>query len=647
MLINNMKIQNVTYSMAISLLLLGCGGSSSNDNSTPNVAPIAISDNLNIVENTSSIIAVLVNDSDNDGSLDLSSVTITSNTSQGTATVNSTTGEVTYTPNTDYFGADSFSYTVADNNGLVSNTATVNITIDKELDTDGDGISDVKEIANGSDPFDSDSVPTRPFVITIDTRVIVQSRTFYEIITKGGGYNYSVDCNSDGTLEVLGVTGNYTCEYSAPGVYSISIWDTFPQFFSAIDSRDAINLISIDQWGTNKWRSMAEAFKGAGNMELKASDSPNLKSVTDMSNMFHGANAFNHDISSWDVSDVTDMSGMFSAAITFSQDISSWDVSAVTDMGGMFHFALSFNQDISNWDVSDVTDMSGMFDGAYSFNQDISSWDVSAVTDMSGMFDGAYSFNQDISSWDVSAVKNMQHMFYNAKAFNQDIGSWDVSAVNYMSFMFNGANAFNQNINNWDVSVVKNMESIFLNARAFNHDISSWDVSAVKNMQHMFYNAKAFNQDIGSWDVSAVNYMGGMFSGASVFNQDIGNWDVSAVETMGVMFHGASAFNQDIGNWYVSAVTEMSNMFHGASAFNQDISSWDVSNVSSMFFMFQNASSFSTTNYDLLLNGWNQRSLQNDVEFDAGDTKYSSASAIARQNLISTYNWTIEDGGSL
>ena len=73
------------------------------------------------------------------------------------------------------------------------------------------------------------------------------------------------------------------------------------------------------------------------------------------------------------------LSGRFGA-------MSTWDVSAVTDMSYMFHNADAFNGDLSSWDVSAVTDMSSMFYDADAFNGDVSSWDVSAVTSMSLMF---------------------------------------------------------------------------------------------------------------------------------------------------------------------------------------------------------------------------------------------------------------------
>ncbi|MEJ2295986.1 MAG: hypothetical protein P8Y23_14615 [Candidatus Lokiarchaeota archaeon] len=52
-----------------------------------------------------------------------------------------------------------------------------------------------------------------------------------------------------------------------------------------------------------------------------------------------------------------------------------------------------------------------------------------------------------------------------------------------------------------------------------------------------------------------------------------------------------------------------------------------------------------TSNYDDLLLGWSQLTLQSGVTFDAGYSKYSDAAADARQFIISNFAWTITDGG--
>ena len=87
-------------------------------------------------------------------------------------------------------------------------------------------------------------------------------------------------------------------------------------------------------------------------------------------------------------------------------------MSAVTDMSQMFNLASAFNQDLSKWDVSRAIDMDGMFSNSQSFNQDLSNWDVSSVTDMQLMFIEAISFNQTLcgAAW-VNSKASKVDMF--------------------------------------------------------------------------------------------------------------------------------------------------------------------------------------------------------------------------------------------
>lgn len=93
-----------------------------------NEPPVAKDDSAATQMNKSVVISVLSNDTDNDGSLDSSSCTVVSEPARGYVSVGSN-GTVTYTPQANFSGTDSFTYTVRDNEGALSNEATVTITV--------------------------------------------------------------------------------------------------------------------------------------------------------------------------------------------------------------------------------------------------------------------------------------------------------------------------------------------------------------------------------------------------------------------------------------------------------------------------------------------------------------------------------------
>jgi gliding motility-associated-like protein len=107
------------------------GGCSTSDDVLVNVnrRPTAVNDIVSSNLNTSINIPILDNDTDPEGNttIDVGSVTIISPPTNGTVFVDPTTGIALYTPNNGYTGSDSFTYTVKDARGLVSNFATVSI----------------------------------------------------------------------------------------------------------------------------------------------------------------------------------------------------------------------------------------------------------------------------------------------------------------------------------------------------------------------------------------------------------------------------------------------------------------------------------------------------------------------------------------
>ncbi|MGJ8685818.1 MAG: BspA family leucine-rich repeat surface protein, partial [Nonlabens sp.] len=176
----------------------------------------------------------------------------------------------------------------------------------------------------------------RPFITTWKTDNTGSSNaTSITIPTLGTGYFYDIDWNNDGIYDEFGVTGNATNDYVTAGTYTVAIRGAFPRIYFN-NNGDRQKILNVDQWGTNKWTTMENAFFGCANLNGNAIDAPDLNLVTTMTYMFGGATAFNQDISSWDVSKVTNMAFMFLGATAFNQDISSWDVSKVTNMTYMF-----------------------------------------------------------------------------------------------------------------------------------------------------------------------------------------------------------------------------------------------------------------------------------------------------------------------
>lgn len=311
-------------------------------------------------------------------------------------------------------------------------------------------------------------------------------------------------------------TGNNktTITFSTPGTYEVKMIPSgatpFNRWNHYLENIDKEKLVKVSQWGSVIWNTFVDAFRDTNNLNITATDIPNLTHVTSTMSMFQNS------------------------GISTVPNMNLWNMSAIENTTYMFYNAINFNENIGNWDVSNVEDMSAMFFQTNSFNQPIGLWNTSKVEKMNSLFTNS-AFNQNIGSWNVSKVKDMRNIF-SSGVFNQNIGAWDVSSVENMGYMF----SFNP---------------------AFNQDISSWNTAKTVDMDGMFHKNPVFNQNIGNWNVKNVTQMGNMFNEAKAFNQDLSNWDTQNVSQMHQMFNEATAFDQNLGNWNLANLTSASNMF--------------------------------------------------------------------------------------
>jgi DNA/RNA endonuclease G (NUC1) len=177
----------------------GNGGS---DTATVNVtvtnvqdAPDAVNDSATIAEDSgANSVSVLGNDTDADNdTLTVSSVTQGTN---GSVTNNGTS--VSYTPNANFFGTDSFTYTIADGHGG-SDTATVNVTVTNVQDAP-DAVNDSATIAEDSGA-NSVSVLGNDTDVDNDTLTVsaVTQGTNGSVTNNGTSVSYTPNANFFGT----------------------------------------------------------------------------------------------------------------------------------------------------------------------------------------------------------------------------------------------------------------------------------------------------------------------------------------------------------------------------------------------------------------------------------------------------------------
>ena len=254
---NNWMVWLLVATMMILLTACGGGGATNPDNNDTNAtgtnnAPVANAQSITTDEDDAKSITLSGTDADGD------TLTYTVTHSPTHGTLSGTAPNLTYTPNMNYYGSDSFRFKV--NDGTVDSAeSTVLITVRGafiiKVQTKNDGSSSHKE---------------------------------FTITTLGSGFDYSVDCDSDGNNEITGTDSNYTCRYPTAGEYTIKIKGTYPRisFGDPSSYSDSSKLIEVVQWGSTQWSSMSHAFHNCYHLTTLPADSPDLSNVSDMSYMF-------------------------------------------------------------------------------------------------------------------------------------------------------------------------------------------------------------------------------------------------------------------------------------------------------------------------------------------------------------------------
>jgi surface protein len=426
--------------------------------------------------------------------------------------------------------------------------------------------------------------------------------------------------------------------YASSGTYQVTLNGSFDSL--NFYQNDAAKLMSIDNWGTNKWQTGTGSFRTCVNMVANYSDNPDFSEITSMNTMFLDCINFDGALN-FDIPLCITLQQTFLGCDSLNSDITITNSSNVLTTFQMFANADLFNGNLSISDTSNVNNMDRMFERCFAFNKPIN-FDTSSCTNMFRMFSRCTNFNQPLS-FDTANVLRMDGMFEVCTNLNSSITFTDTSNVTRMDSMFSSCTNFNQPVS-FDTVSVSNMQSMFQNCTNFNQPVN-FNTSNVNTMFAMFQGCINFNQPV-NFDTSSVTSMQQMFYLCSAFNQII-NFTTSSLTNTYRMMRNCVAFNSSFTLSDTSAVINMQEMFFNAINFNEDISSFNISSLTYATSMLQ-SSAFSQTNYDLLLPAWDAYGTSG-VTFHAGTAQYTaapSAPATAHANMLGR-GWTITDGGPI
>lgn len=167
--------------------------------------PTAVDDAASVIEDSSAnSIAVLANDTPTGNPIDPATVAISTPAVNGEAVAN-IDGTVSYTPNTNFNGTDSFNYTVRDTLGNISNAATVTVTVTAVNDPPV-AVADAFSVVQGSS---NNSLG----VLANDSDVDGDSLVVTALGPTNNGGTVSTDGNSVSYTPLPGFTGVETFTY--------------------------------------------------------------------------------------------------------------------------------------------------------------------------------------------------------------------------------------------------------------------------------------------------------------------------------------------------------------------------------------------------------------------------------------------------
>ena len=472
----------------------------------------------------------------------------------------------------------------------------------------------------------------RPFI----TRWKGEAGKELRIPIDGDGYKLIIKKASDGSVLVTENDCNGTYRYTPTEDGELLVeagpegvrFIRMQEYGQELGSAEA--LLCVEQFGTVKWESMENAFRGCTNLQFSAGiDTPDLSKVTDMSGMFAGCTAFNQPLDNWDVSKVTDMSFMFVNCTSFNQPLNNWDVSKVTNMNSMFSHCTSFNQELGMWKLERCQELGldncGM--SVENYSKSLVGWAAQTNINRNLQLNaGGLKYNASAKAARKQLIEGKDwHIRGDADENDRPfITRWKGEAGKELRIPINGYS--------YKLIIKKASDGSMLVTE--NDCIGTYRYTPTEDGELLV--------EAGPEGVSSIRMQEyGQELGSCEALLRVEQFGTVKWESMRYAFQGCTnlQFAAGIDAPDLSQVTDMEDMFSGCISFNQELGMWKLEKCEKLGL---DNCGMSVENYSKSLVGWaSQTNINQNLQLNAGGLKYNASAKAARKQLIEGKNWRI------
>ena len=256
-----------------------------------------------------------------------------------------------------------------------------------------------------------------------------------------------------------------------------------------------------------KIKSLVGFFKNLKQIEYlgwKTNEPPTFENVTDMTEMYYGANEVDRDVlrhtfskaNTINLKTINRMLGCNGEVNNHWQDGSEGsDTKVITDVLEIVGNALNTDK---------VTHAVGFLQNQIWLTEFDVSMNLASVVDMSNFFENTKVTNPKFShGWDASELTTANYMFKGIQNLRH-IFNWDTSKLESAIGMFEGV-TFSydpgeySNIDTWDVKKLKKADAMFKDSN-FNEDLFSWCTQSIESKESFNESSDLSDEKLPIWD---------------------------------------------------------------------------------------------------------------------------------------------------